>query len=128
MQRAVMTTSNSTNFSLNGTELMEAAMRLAGVLGIRAIGQLEMYNIAQQNLNIADAPLGKTRASGCGALSAASCFRRSDKHCFRFQSSMPVCRPPMPALNPTTARTRLRRMSLSCVRHHPDRCRDVRRG
>jgi len=47
-----MPTSNSTNFSLNGTELMEAAMRLAGVLGIGQSVNSEMYNIAQQNLNI----------------------------------------------------------------------------
>lgn len=47
-----MATSNSTNFALNGGELINAALRLSRQLGIGQSAPAEVYNIARENLNI----------------------------------------------------------------------------
>mgnify|MGYP000851104078 FL=1 len=47
-----MPTSNSTNFAMNGLQLMESALRLSRQLGIGQSVDAEVYNIAKQNLNI----------------------------------------------------------------------------
>lgn len=47
-----MTTSNSTDFALNGLQLIEAALRLSRQLGVGQSIDQEVYNIAKENLNI----------------------------------------------------------------------------
>lgn len=47
-----MPTSNSTNFSLNAQQLINASLRLARLLGVGQTVEAEVYNIATENLNI----------------------------------------------------------------------------
>jgi len=47
-----MPTSNSTNFSMNGTALMDSALMLTGMKGIGQTVEAEVMNVTRENLNI----------------------------------------------------------------------------